>query len=237
MKFRIALAVLAILSLVLVAAVGLTFMLHFASRPLGDVDAWGQFGDYFGGLLNPLFAMLAFLAVLYSISLQRTEAAKSTERFQSQYDLAKAELADLGAERAGSELLAVIRDIDARMSELSKVVVSPAGSQPQLTYSLIVAEGDRIRHHGGQSAAYSQFLLIAGTKGSIVEALVRELSALVSQMQEFLTQFSTLRGTSQAPLIVYYANKALSLLVPLEDAGLVGPEARATLASVGDKHH
>jgi uncharacterized membrane protein len=236
MKSRIALAVVAILALMLVAGVAIAFALHFAGRPLGDVDSWGQFGDYFGGLLNPLFAMLAFLAVLYSIALQRTEAVKSEERYRSQYELARAELTGLGVERAGSELLAVIRDIDARMSELAKVVVSPATSNPQLTYSLIVAEADRIRRYGGQSPAYHQFLVIAGSKGSVVEALVRELAALVTQMQEFLTQFSALRGTSQAPLIVYYANKALALLAPLEDAKLVSPYTRITLASVGDKH-
>jgi hypothetical protein len=236
MKFR-SLVASGFAAVLLATMVALPYWWHFRSRALGEPEQWGQFGDYLAGILNPLFAMLAFLAVLYSISLQRAEARRLSERFEAEQQVSRTQLAELVADRTASELLRVIQDIDARLSVLSSRSVSPAGAQLQLSYSLLVAEGDRIRTQGGTSPAYSAFLVHAKASGSVVEALVREIGVLVDQMQTVLTQFSEFRGTSQAPLIVYYAHKTLRLLTPLEDAVIVGPYARATLASVSDKHH
>lgn len=63
-----------------------------------DVGHFAQFGDFIGGILNPIFAFLAFIALLYTIKLQskalklskeelsatRKELAKSAEAQQEQ---------------------------------------------------------------------------------------------------------------------------------------------------------
>jgi hypothetical protein len=39
---------------------------HVKSLPVAsDASAWGQFGDYLGGLLNPLFALLNVALIAY----------------------------------------------------------------------------------------------------------------------------------------------------------------------------
>ncbi|CAM4403989.1 hypothetical protein [Bordetella pseudohinzii] len=35
-----------------------------------DTDAWGQFGDYFGGILNPLLSFIALICLIQSLTLQ-----------------------------------------------------------------------------------------------------------------------------------------------------------------------
>lgn len=35
-----------------------------------STDAWGQFGDYFGGILNPLLSFIALICLIQSLSLQ-----------------------------------------------------------------------------------------------------------------------------------------------------------------------
>lgn len=40
-------------------------------------EAWGQFGDYVGGLLNPLVAYAAFYWLTRSVSLQKQELAEA----------------------------------------------------------------------------------------------------------------------------------------------------------------
>ena len=40
-------------------------------------EVWGQFGDYIGGTLNPLFALTALLALIYTIVLQSKELRNS----------------------------------------------------------------------------------------------------------------------------------------------------------------
>lgn len=39
---------------------------------------WGTFGDFLGGTLNPIFSLLAFLALLYTIKLQSNELRNSS---------------------------------------------------------------------------------------------------------------------------------------------------------------
>ena len=70
-----------------------------------------------------------------------------------------------------------------------------------------------------------------------MESVVRDLASLVSEMKDVLAQFSEFRGTAQAPLIVYYANKTYPLITVLEDAGAVDHTTREFFATVSDRHH
>jgi hypothetical protein len=55
-----------------------TWFYVFEGRPLStDPAAWGQFGDYIGGLLNPLFALLAFYWLTRSVLIQKEELLES----------------------------------------------------------------------------------------------------------------------------------------------------------------
>ncbi len=224
-------------ALILVAAVVAPYIWLFGAHPLLARDAWGQFGDYFAGLLNPLFSMLAFLALLYSITMQRHETQLAAERFAAQHKIAQRELAEYANERITSELLAVVRDIDLRLDRILGSIISKPGTHPEVTVAMMISEADRLRRHGGESQSHDQFVVYAKEQGSVVEALVRDMTSLVEQMREILTQFSAYRGTSQAPLIVYYANKVYGMLTLLEDAGTLPPYTRATFATVSDEHH
>lgn len=72
-------AVPSLLAIVVVAAYLCNF--HEASVSK-SVEQWGQSGDYFGGLLNPVFAFASLLAVCYTLWLQFTNATK-TSRFNA----------------------------------------------------------------------------------------------------------------------------------------------------------
>lgn len=47
-----------------------------------DQVTWGQFGDYIGGLLNPLVAGFALLALVASVRLQKAELAATREELK-----------------------------------------------------------------------------------------------------------------------------------------------------------
>ena len=226
-----------ILAVLLIAAVALPYIEQFGSKRSADQELWGQFGDYFAGLLNPLFSLLAFLALMYSLVLQREEVQRNQTRFKAQYAIAKKELDDYAREKLASELLAVLKDIDQRLDLVLKTVVSPTGAETQLTVALIIAEGNRVRSYGASSPSYSSFVSIARESGTVVEATVRDMAHLVAEMKEVLEQFSQYRGTAQAPLIVYYANKTHQMLTPLEDVGAIDHTTRKFFATVSDKHH
>lgn len=236
MNRRILLAAFA-LALLLITVVALAYIDQFGTERSVSRDAWGQFGDYFGGLLNPILSLLAFGALMYSLVLQREESQKNQERFDAQYSIAKKEFDDYVKEKLASELLTVIRDIDARLDNVRNAKVSPPEAQLAMTVALMVAEGNRARHPLDQSDSYTEFIAVAQKKGTFVEAIVRDLASLVSEMRDVLAQFSNYRGTAQAPLIVYYANKTYPLITLLEDVGAVDHTSREFFATVSDRHH
>lgn len=225
------------LALILVALVVLAYVSQFGMERSTSQDVWGQFGDYFAGLLNPIFSLLAFVALLLSLVLQQDEAKKNHERFEAQYSIANKEFDDYLKEKLASELLAVVKDIDERLNNIRGVNISPPGAQNSITIALMVAEGNRIRHPPSQSDSYTNFIEVAREKGTIVEAIVRDLTDLVLQMRDVLSQFSEYRGSAQAPLIVYYANKTYPFITILEDIGAVDETTRKFFATVSDRHH
>jgi hypothetical protein len=72
-----------VLSLGLVATLGLMFVRQFRSQGLSEsVEQWGQTGDYFGGVLNPVLAFASLLVVSFTLWLQLRNKADS-DRFES----------------------------------------------------------------------------------------------------------------------------------------------------------
>lgn len=60
-----------------------SFVLKFGVTPSEDQGEWGQFGDFVGGILNPLFSIIGLLALLYTIVLQSEELRRSTRELKS----------------------------------------------------------------------------------------------------------------------------------------------------------
>lgn len=77
------LAYLAYAGVVVAAVVLLVYAANFFGKLSGDPAAWGQFGDYVGGLLNPTFSLLALLALLATLGLQLRELRMSVRELRN----------------------------------------------------------------------------------------------------------------------------------------------------------
>lgn len=70
-----------VIPLVLVAGGYAFFFGYISNRSLsGSPEQWGQFGDFFGGTLNPVYALLAFIGVLITIHLQSKQLELAEKR-------------------------------------------------------------------------------------------------------------------------------------------------------------
>lgn len=232
---RTFLALVFIIALFTVAGALGMYVAAFGSIP-PNREVWGQFGDYFGGLLNPLFALAAFLSALTAINIQQKEARAAAEQLREQTEVARKEFEAARADRVGEELLLVVREIDTRLARLLETDVSAPGTYPQVTISLLAAEAERLATVGGVSPSFQQFVKIARDPGSIVEAQVREIRYLVLKLRDFLEHYSKLKSTSYAPVIVYYADKVYQLLHLLEAVGGMPQNTREFFATVSDTH-
>lgn len=70
-----------------------------------DFDKWGQVGDFFGGMLNPVFAFASFIALLYTIKLQ------SNEMEQTRIELKQSRIAQEHAADTASNNLRQQKDL------------------------------------------------------------------------------------------------------------------------------
>lgn len=60
------------------------YLINFGTTPSPNHEDWGAFGDYFGGILNPIIGLCAFLALLFTIKIQSSELRKTTKTLESQ---------------------------------------------------------------------------------------------------------------------------------------------------------
>jgi len=76
---------LATTAFVALIAVGVTaaYFLQFWGSLSTKQEVWGWFGEYVGGLLSPLFALAALLALLYTIILQNREIKESSRQVRA----------------------------------------------------------------------------------------------------------------------------------------------------------
>lgn len=219
----------------LVAVVG-AYVWNFGAHWTDSQEEWGQFGDFVGGTLNPVFAMLAFLALLWSIALQASEFKQATQHLSAQTRLAREEAEANRRDKISLELLEVIKDIDARIGAVLATDISEPGTVLRVTVSHMASEAERLSNSDETSAAYESFLEQAGAKGSIVEASTRELLHLVEKMREFITDYSNARQGSYAPVIVYYADKVFHLLHLVHDLGGAKGDTFQFFATIADSH-
>lgn len=54
--------------------------------PSPEPEQWGQMGDFFGGMLNPILAFASFIALLYTIRIQSEELRLTREEFKNSVD-------------------------------------------------------------------------------------------------------------------------------------------------------
>jgi hypothetical protein len=73
-----------LIAIVCCGTVAYTYRSHFSGDLVSTHEAWGQFGDFFGGTLNPILAMLSLFAILGALIIQSRELSHSTSALREQ---------------------------------------------------------------------------------------------------------------------------------------------------------
>lgn len=74
--------VISIVAVVLIISALLFYRIYVGTEFTHSNEIWGQFGDYFGGLLNPILSFLALIALLVTITLQSKELKLATNEMR-----------------------------------------------------------------------------------------------------------------------------------------------------------
>lgn len=80
-----------ILSLLIIGLVWLSYYLNFGldGKLSGKTDVWGQFGDYVGGVVNPILSFITIYLLIQSLALQREANSTLVNEIQRQERLEK----------------------------------------------------------------------------------------------------------------------------------------------------
>lgn len=96
------------------------FGLILGQMPAIDSDKWGAFGDFFGGILNPIVAFAAFYWLTQSVKLQKQELAQTRRELQVASEAQK-ELVENGKKSIRlSALTSLVGAIDGEISLLNE---------------------------------------------------------------------------------------------------------------------
>lgn len=78
------LAVILLIAIVSIVVVVGVYLYYFNNQAvLIDTEPWGQFGDFFGGTLNPIFGFLSMMALLAALVIQGRELKVSSEELRN----------------------------------------------------------------------------------------------------------------------------------------------------------
>lgn len=117
-RIRISYIVAAVVAGVVIGCYVYKMVLVDGLTDTGDPAAWGQFGDYIGGLLNPIMAALAFYWLTQSVRIQHRELSDTRASLK---ESAEAQVKHvLTAERAAriSALVGFLSSYDAEIEQL-----------------------------------------------------------------------------------------------------------------------
>lgn len=163
--------------LVVMAAVVVVsaYVIRFWGEPVGTADVWGQFGDYIGGVLNPLIAGAAFFWVATSVKLQKEELAETRKALQDSHQAQK-ELAETSLKSAH------VQSLNIQLSSLESRIASLRVRQNQL---LDIASRDGVNKTipmaDGEHGMIKPQLIVLYEQ---IEAYEKVASELIGQVQE-----------------------------------------------------
>lgn len=113
---------LAIAAMVAVAGGLIVWAYWTLGHPPRAMDEMGQAGDFFGGVLNPLLTFLTFLALLYTLVLQRTELQESRLQFKRSADA----LSEQNSQAAFYQALTIHNDVVGAFYVVDPITKEPA---------------------------------------------------------------------------------------------------------------
>ena len=205
------------------------YMFYFGRNGVSrNPSDWGPFGDYFGGVLNPIFGFLSLIALLITIHLQLHSIKVSEEAHSKQNEY-------LERKEKKEEWQAIICHIEKLIQKQAEtkiikngVVVGNIGSAISRVGELMSKKGI----HGDTNFANEQLKSICD--GITIEKLYCLRSALTSLL-EYLVKYQKYIVENDTAIISHYVSSYIGLIGNLGQMGLIDKRGMNLLDKIGRK--
>lgn len=137
-----------------------------------DTDTWGTFGDYVGGILNPILSFLTLIALILTLHLQRTQLDISKEELKLSRE-------ELKASREALEKSAEAQALTANaLNEQTKYAVMSARLSALNASIAVVTELLTQKTKGGYHANPNEINSLHSKKESIANEILKILDQI-----------------------------------------------------------
>lgn len=166
------------------------FAVVLRAAPSKDPGAWGQFGDFVGGALNPLIAFLAFYWLTQSIRLQRQEL---TETKAALVDAAKSQQEHARSALTTARIHALSAAIHAHNTSISSLRdnIEFVGLQVRTGGNIFTPEGKLVPHDEGYK--------IAEKIGGGLQTALNSRAVAMEELQEVLATLRSHEAVASQP--------------------------------------
>jgi len=187
---RVSLRLLAVVAVLAIAGYFTWFGLILEEPLSTDTGTWGVFGDFVGGLLNPLVAACALYWLTMSVRLQKHElAAARKELAMTRSELATAST----AQKEQARLAMLATQINSLTIRLSAVSTELANTHERVNYVL-----ERMDERGPSTAIYENSGGFSSPAISVLKMLENKSKRLEKMREAILSELSKLNIISSA---------------------------------------
>jgi hypothetical protein len=187
---------------------------------------WGQFGDYVGGVLNPVFALFAFLAVLYNSRLQQEQLLLLQAQHEEDRERLRTESASQTNVNLRDELTKVLSVIEDSIDKLLNEPVTKSNDPAKFLLLHMALEGERLSGTKPLSPAYAEYISQARSAGSIINAMHIRLIKASSDLARFVLLLQA-SSPQNSPFVKFYRLRYAYLFRILQDVGAIPPDVLA----------
>jgi len=182
-------------------------------QPVKD-ELWSQYGDFIGGIANPVISLLTFAGLLYTILVQRQELALQRRELANSTEALRATKEELRETKEIAARQERFNQIESRKTEIEKALTL-VSTELDAVLSFRTADGMRsVRQRLAEDAPTCMDDFFSSEKRQ--EAMSERTDAairLILQLGQFATLYS--QCTSQSPLIHYYYAKYCDIVRPI----------------------
>ena len=191
-----------------IAIVG--YITTFGSVVTDSHEKWGQFGDFMGGFLNPIYALLAFLAVLLSLSEQRKGERRAQIEFQEQ----KAQISDAAFKE---DVYRIVKAIDDDIESILEIKVGD-----YLTIRNMVYEARRQISIAAKEDPYASFISLCKDPTKDFGVYYARLMSLIEELHLNLILYASSKDSNN-PVVDYFGRKNAGMMRMFHDIGGLKP--------------
>lgn len=174
------------IALILLGAYFFYFYLYLGTPASKTASTWGEFGDFFGGILNPLVAFAAFYWLTQSVKLQKTELAETRKALEGAEAAQKIQAANSDQNIRVSSRAALVNAIQSQITARKQELVN-LQIQRQEKIELLAKEDWMVREflrwrNNGSNGEFEYYNDADIKISNITETLVDVMNKLLAEI-------------------------------------------------------